>query len=95
MSSSGPATLRAGPEVTSAYPSCRRHPHTDLTGVVMVAETELERIEKWREKCLLEAGYPSEEARLIAICRDIDLHYAIDLIVVKGCDPVEASRILL
>ena len=50
--------------------------------------------ELWREKELLRVGYPPEEARVIAIRRDIDLHEAIKL-VEQGCSPRLAFRILV
>lgn len=61
----------------------------------MVADRELFQIERWREECLLTVGYPSEEARLLALCLDVDLHFALDLVVKYGCDPRLATRILL
>ena len=50
--------------------------------------------ELWREKELLRVGYPSEEARVMAMRRDIDLHEAIKL-VERGCDPILAFGILM
>jgi hypothetical protein len=50
--------------------------------------------ELWREKELLRVGYPSEEARVMAMRRDIDLHEALKL-VENGCDPRLAFGILM
>ena len=60
----------------------------------MVAEKELEQVERWREQRLLDAGFPLEEARLLALCSDVDLHRAVEL-VRQGCLPVTAAKILL
>lgn len=56
--------------------------------------TELERVDDWRLKRLLDAGFPLGLASAIAIRNDIDLHHALDL-VDRGCEPELAARILL
>ena len=57
-------------------------------------ETELERIERWRQEELERAGYDSDGAAAIAVRLDIDLHQAVDL-VRGGCPPEVALAILL
>lgn len=56
--------------------------------------TELERVDDWRLKQLLDAGFPLVVASAIAVRPDIDLHQAIEL-VDRGCQPETAARILL
>ena len=48
-----------------------------------------------RFDALIEAGYARTAAAAIAVSRAIDLHEAVDLIKVKGCDPKLAADILL
>lgn len=48
----------------------------------------------WRLDVLERAGYPSEEAGLLATCTHVDLHLATDLRL-RGCPPETALRILL
>lgn len=55
---------------------------------------ELERVQNWREKVLLEAGLSAEDARLAAFLNEIDLHEIVAL-VRRGCPPEVALRILL
>jgi hypothetical protein len=57
-------------------------------------ETERERIEKWRRRELRRAGYDRDTATTLAMCEDIDLHRAVELIR-AGCEPAVAARILL
>jgi hypothetical protein len=65
------------------------------------ALSELERskedqaLDRWRIKCLREAGYPDVEAELLAGARYVDLHTACDLVVVRHCPPELAASILL
>ena len=47
-------------------------------------ETEQERIARWRAEELERAGYEATAASLLAAGRDVDLHYAIDLLR-NGC----------
>ncbi|MGZ4359317.1 MAG: hypothetical protein ACXVY8_00120 [Gaiellaceae bacterium] len=61
---------------------------------VKLAESELERIERWRSQALERGGYAPDAAREIAARLDIDLHEAIDL-VKAGCPPEIAVRILI
>lgn len=57
-------------------------------------ETELERIEHWREQELQRAGYDPSSAACLAATHDVDLHRAVELIE-SGCPPEVALRILL
>jgi ribosomal protein L13E len=57
-------------------------------------ETESQRIERWRRKELRRAGYDHETARTLAMCVDVDLREAVELIR-AGCEPAVAARILL
>jgi len=59
-----------------------------------IRETELERIERWREDMLERAGYAADDATEIAGRHDVDLHTAIGLLE-KGCPAEVALRILL
>ena len=59
----------------------------------MVAEAERLKVELWRERCLLEAGYPTWMADKLAREQEIDLHHAIDLLK-QGCSPQHAYEIL-
>ena len=61
---------------------------------VIIQETELERIERWRAGELERAGYEAAAAALLASRADVDLHYAIDLLR-NGCAPELALQILL
>ncbi|MDX6504877.1 MAG: hypothetical protein QOE29_2002 [Gaiellaceae bacterium] len=58
------------------------------------AETETERIERWRREALERAGYAARAAAELALRSDIDLHAAIGL-VESGCPPETAAKILL
>jgi hypothetical protein len=58
------------------------------------ADTELERIERWRAEELQRAGYDREQAAIIAGRHDVDLHAAVDL-VRQGCPSELALNILL
>jgi hypothetical protein len=57
-------------------------------------DTELERIQQWREEELERAGYSVRDAARIAARHDIDLHLAVDL-VRGGCSHELALQILL
>lgn len=50
-------------------------------------------VEEWRRQELAEAGYPQEEAYLLAGRLDVDLHGACDLLAL-GCPVALAIRIL-
>ena len=58
------------------------------------ADTETERVERWRAEALERAGYDTESALELAARNDVDLHQAIQL-VEAGCPPDVAARILL
>jgi hypothetical protein len=51
--------------------------------------------ESWRLKTLLDAGYPLALAEKLAAAKHVDLHYAVELVVVKKCDPTVAADLLL
>lgn len=55
---------------------------------------DLTKVETWRRDTLIEAGYPAEEAVVLAGRQDVDLHRAI-LLLERGCDVKTALRILL
>lgn len=48
---------------------------------------------RWRRERLLAAGFASEDATILALTRDIDLH-ALLALVDRGCPPQLARRIL-
>lgn len=54
---------------------------------------EGEKVHCWRLHVLMEAGYPPELAEQVADS-GADLHQAAEL-VLRGCSPVTAARILL
>jgi hypothetical protein len=55
---------------------------------------EAAKIVRWRFDRLVEAGYEAETASFLADRVEIDLHLAVELIV-KGCPPATAVRILV
>ena len=57
-------------------------------------DTENERVERWRVGELERAGYGPEQAFELAMCHEVDLHLAIDL-VRQGCPPDLALKILI
>jgi hypothetical protein len=65
-----------------------------MTAVEEIAETELERVERWRAEELMRAGYDPGQAADLAMRPDIDLHHAVELLE-RGCPPDLATRILL
>lgn len=62
--------------------------------VAAPVETEQERVLHWRERCLLDAGYPADAVPSLAAARDVDLTVACSLLS-NGCDPLIAVAILL
>jgi hypothetical protein len=56
-------------------------------------ETEADRIEAWRLRVLLDAGYPVQIAEHLAMSFEVDLHQAEEL-VRDGCTPELAEAIL-
>lgn len=65
-----------------------------MSAVETFIETESERVERWRTDELIRVGFDVEQATLLAVEPDVDLHAAIDL-VERGCPPELAVRILL
>ncbi len=59
-----------------------------------LALSEDERVLLWRVDALERAGYDEEAAVALALRRDVDLHWAIEL-VARGCPHATAVRILL
>jgi hypothetical protein len=57
------------------------------------AETETEKVERWRAEALEQAGYDTVAALELAARSDVDLHRAIEL-VESGCPPELAVQIL-
>jgi len=60
---------------------------------VEYAESEVERVERWRAEELERAGYNPEAAFELALRSDVDLHAAVAL-VERGCPPELALQIL-
>lgn len=60
----------------------------------LVADTETNRVERWRLEELLRAGYPTSIALELATAADVDLHQAVELLG-QGCAPELAAQILL
>jgi succinylglutamate desuccinylase len=65
-----------------------------MTATEEIVETELERVERWRARELMRAGYDSDSATALASRLDIDLHTATDLLE-SGCPADLALQILL
>ena len=59
-----------------------------------IAETETERVERWRAEALEKVGYDLMSALQLAARPDVDLHRAVEL-AEAGCSPELALRILL
>lgn len=57
-------------------------------------ETELDRIEHWRQQALERVGYDPESAFVLAASHDVDLHQAVGLLE-RGCSVDLALQILL
>lgn len=55
---------------------------------------ELVSVLRWRQAVLADAGYPPEEAYVLAGREDVDLHRAVGLLA-DGCPLKYALRILL
>ena len=66
----------------------------ELAAAAVPVDESFGEVEAWRLRRLLEAGYPTAEAHLLAAVKDVDLHRAVDL-VAAGCPPEMAARILL
>jgi hypothetical protein len=58
-----------------------------------IAETEAERVVRWRAQELERAGYDGETAEELASRNDVDLHRAVALVEL-GCPPELAASIL-
>jgi hypothetical protein len=65
----------------------------ELEVVVTFTPSE-DKVIAWRKQTL-EAVYPEPYASWLANDVTVDLHQAVDLVVVRGCDPVLAYKILL
>jgi hypothetical protein len=57
------------------------------------AETETQKVERWRAEALEHAGYAAAAALELAARPDVDLHRAIELLE-NGCPPELAVQIL-
>jgi hypothetical protein len=58
------------------------------------AEAEQDLVFEWRLEALARAGYPPEEAWLLAASREVDLRVA-ERLLAAGCPPTTATRILI
>ena len=67
---------------------------SEMTDMVDATETEKSKVEGWRLHVLMEAGYPLPLAEKIAHS-DADLHRAVELVTLGGCEHETAARILL
>ena len=59
-----------------------------------VERPEIDRIRRWRFDQLLRAGYTIPDAAEVALCTEVDLHWAASL-VRRGCPSGTAVRIAL
>jgi hypothetical protein len=57
------------------------------------AEQERDTVTSWRVERLLEAGYDGDAALVLALDRDVDLHFAVSLLQ-RGCPSDVALQIL-
>ena len=64
-----------------------------MSEVIETYDSEQSKVESWRLHVLIEAGYPLVLAERLA-GSPADLHQAVDL-VVRGCTPEVAAKILL
>jgi hypothetical protein len=64
------------------------------TDVQLPAETELDRVERWRAEELERAGYEPSDAAVLATSAEVDLHLAIELLK-RGCPNDFAVQILI
>ena len=64
------------------------------TELELIEETEVERVIRWRAEELERAGYDERVALKLALRLDVDLHLAVNLLVI-GCPAGTAVRILL
>lgn len=69
-------------------------PDPDPGDVATIVLPEIEPDIAWRLDQLILAGFEPEAAMIIAQRREIDWHYAVDL-VQRGCSPEIALRIVL
>lgn len=60
----------------------------------LLVEDEDRRVEEWRLERLIRAGYPGDDAALLAADSDVDVHKAIRLLE-RRCPLELALRILL
>lgn len=58
-------------------------------------EADESQVVAWRLDCLVEAGYDTHSAELVAERLDIDLHEAVELVDSHLCPPTTAVMILL
>jgi len=65
-----------------------------MTQIAETPRDEQAKVESWRLHVLMEAGYPLHLAEKIAHSH-ADLHHAVDLVVVRGCEPEIAAENLL
>ncbi len=80
---------------TSARPVVPNREMMNMSAAQITHEfTELERIERWRADELIRAGYDPEQAMTLAVCHDVDLHLAAELLD-RGCPTDLAVQILL
>jgi hypothetical protein len=68
--------------------------HTTTIDLEILSPTERDEVVRWRTGELERAGFDASLARKLAPRFDVDLHLAVELIV-KGCPPELAARILL
>lgn len=64
-----------------------------MAGKRTAAEIAEDTLRRWRCERLTEAGYPQEEAFLLACRADVDLHAACELLA-RGCPLGVALKIL-
>ena len=66
----------------------------ELKALETVDAPEIEAVRRWRFDELVRAGYDEEDATELAFYLDVDLHFAVSL-VLRGCPSRTALRIAL
>ena len=66
---------------------------TIQTPTAPASERARDEVVSWRVKRLVAAGYDGEAALVLALDRDVDLHFAVSLLE-RGCPPDTALQIL-
>jgi hypothetical protein len=67
---------------------------SEMTEMTLPEISERSKVESWRLHVLIEAGYPLTLAERLA-ASEADLHFAVELVLSRGCAHQTAADILL